>query len=232
MKSSVIARSNPQAFAGVNYTLTFNNNSMQTGGSFLVFQQMPDQSPDMFSLAWFAKKVNKDTSATFLWQIDYDFVWSETGVLQPGVLFNASQTAPADLTSTNRITLDYNGAFFFANQTTGPLPGSLSILETGNIPSTKPAAVGIGMSGNGTFVVQTGPNMNATFTPHPEYWIAYGTYQQGQVLAIQDVTNVAQVQFPEGVYSMVATLDTENQWTVQPLSAANAALRKRKAAAK
>jgi hypothetical protein len=168
------------------------------------------------SLAWFTQMCNPGTSCSFYWTIDYSFVWSETGTLVPGVTFDAGQTVPASsLTSGNQITLDYNGAFYFNPSTpsTGTPSGSLYINQTGNIPSNA-ASVGVGMSGAGTFAVQAQPNIDLTFTPDPEYWMAFGQYTQGLVLNTQQMSNIAAVVFPPNVYTMYVTLDAANNWTV------------------
>lgn len=206
------------------YSLIFQNNS-SNAGDVCVYQQAPDLGvPNVMSLAWFAKYTFPTTQVQFSWQINYNFVWSQTGVLVPGVMFIASQSPSANLSSSNQITLDYQqSAYEFTNQTVGAEPGSLYITETQNIPLSQ-AAVGIGMSGVGTFVVQAQPNLNLVFTPHPTYWITFGTYQPGQVLDIEEINNPAQITFPPNVYSMTAILQPDNTWTVQPTQAINAAL--------
>jgi hypothetical protein len=165
------------------------------------------------SLAWFTKRCDTSSSCTFNWSIDYSFVWAETGALSPGVTFTASQNVPADLASNNLITLDYDGAFHFGTQGSGTPQGSLYIEQTNNIPPNK-AAVGIGMSKAGTFVVQAQSNIDVTFTPHPSYYVAFGTFEQGEVLDEQQMTLGAKVEFAPNVYVMYATLDAGNRWTI------------------
>lgn len=62
------------------------------------------------------------------------------------------------------------------------------------------------MSGFGTSAVQAQPNMNLIFTPHPQYWIAFGSYSPGEVLDISHMNYPAQVVFPPSTYSMRAPL--------------------------
>lgn len=210
--------------AGQQYTLRAINNSSNTG-DMCVFQDDPDLGvSNALSLAWFSKRATPKTTVNFKWTIDYNFVWSETGLLVPGVVFDASQTFGANLQTTNKITLTHaGGAYDFINQTKGPQPGILYITEDSTIP-LKQASVGIGMSGNGTFVVQAQPNFNLTFTPHPKYFIAFGNFQPGQVLDIGEINNPAEVQFLPGVFSMTAVLNQDNSWTITPTGKANAAL--------
>ena len=178
---------------------------------------------DVFSLAWFAKKANPSTSVTFKWSLDYSFVWDETGVLTPGVTFDASQVVSADPANTNQnaVTFDCpDGAYQF-EPAQGPAPGSLYINESGNIPANQ-ASVGVGMAGYGIFADQAQPNLNLAFTPDPNYWIIAGTFVQGQVMAEETFTQAAPVVFPDNVYSMTATLQANNTWSVVPTPSAQA----------
>ncbi len=198
---------------GVQYTVIFRNNSTQAGDVCL-FQQQPG-APNAFSLAWFAHYAYPTTDTIFNWSIDYSFIWSETGTLMPGVIFSPSQSWNADLTNRNAVTLAYNNFFTFEDQHTGPQPGSLYINSQGSVPMNT-ASVGIGMSGAGTFVEQARPNLTTVFTPHPEYWITFGLYEQGEVLDPESMNNRAIIAFPPGVYSMTAVLNQDNSWTIEP----------------
>ena len=203
------------------YSITFQNNS-SNAGSACVFQSNPDiYVPGVMSLAWFAKYAYPTTRILFKWTTEYDFVWSETGELAPGVLFASSQIWPADLTEKNKVTLTHQGgAYTFTNQTKGPQQGCLYITEDSTIP-LKMASVGIGMSGSGTLAVQAQPNMNLTFMPYPEYWITFGNFIEGEVLDITQITNKAKITFPPNIYSMAAILNQDNTWTVKPTSQVN-----------
>lgn len=200
------------------YSLLFVNNSSNSGDA-CVYQTDPDIGiPDVMSLAWFSKYAFPTTKLMFQWTIDYDFVWAETGELVPGVIFMASQAWPTDLSNQNNVTLTYqNLAYNFKNQTQGSEPGTLYIEQDNTIP-LKQAAVGIGMSGFGTFAVQAQPNLHLTFTPHPKYWITFGNFTQGEVLDIGEITNPGEVAFPPGVTSMTAILKPDNTWSVNPTS--------------
>lgn len=205
---------------GVQYSVIFVNNSNNTASACMYQQDPTIGVPDVMSLAWFAQQAAPTTNVTFTWTIDYSFVWSQTGQLRPGVMFRASQTWPADLTSTNRVTFTNNaGAYTFTNQGPGTA-GSLTVAEDRTVATN--AAVGVGMSGAGTFVAQSQPNWNLTFTPHPEYWITFGTFSPGEVMDVTSVSNSAHIQFPPNIYSMTATIDAGNNWTVQPTLAMNA----------
>ncbi len=206
----------------VNYTLIFKNNSTLPGNA-CVYQKDPGFGPNIMSLAWFSKYAFQTTQLTFQWKVDYSFVWSQTGQLIPGVIFAASQYWPADLSTSNKVTFtNQAGAYTFKDQVPGPTQGSLYIYEDGKLPSNQ-ASVGIGMSGYGTFVQQAQPNLELAFTPHPEYWITFGNYTQGQVLNVQSITQAARVEFPVNVFSMTAILNPDNTWTINSTAAVNAA---------
>ena len=202
--------------SGQVYTLEFQNNSTNAG-DVCVYQTPPDvNTPGVMSLAWFSQFNYPTTEVVFKWTIDYSFVWSQTGVLKPGVIFDASQTWEADLHTSNQVTFHYDQAYTFQGQKAGPQAGNLYITEDPTIP-LKTASVGIGMSGAGVFAVQAQPNINLVFTPHPLYWITFGKFVPGQVLDIQSLTGVAQVQFPPNIYKMAAILNEDNTWTIEPL---------------
>jgi hypothetical protein len=215
---------------GTQYTLIFQNNSINTGSA-CVYQKPPDLAEqDVMSLAWFAQVAAPTTRIAFDWEVDYAFVWSETGPLIPGVMFMASQTWPADPDGNNNqvtFTDEPGGAFTFAHQDAGPTKGSLVIQQDATIPENT-AAVGIAMSGAGTFVVPAEPNIQAMFTPTPNYFITFGDYVQGQVIAIEQITQVQAIVYPPNVTSMTAILNEDNTWTVKRTSAVNTDLAKRR----
>lgn len=203
---------------GVDYTLVFQNNSANAWNA-CIYQTDPDLANfEVQSLAWLTKAAAPTTQVKFEWTIEYSFVWDETGILKPGVIFDASQLWPADLSTTNAVTLTHavnpqSEYYTFTDQTAGPNQGSLYITTDNTVPLNM-ASVGIGMSNAGTFAVQAQPNLNLIFTPHPTYWITFGSFVQGEVLDETEITNVAQIAFPPSVYTMYATLNLDNTWTV------------------
>ncbi|TQI82338.1 hypothetical protein FHU10_2693 [Serratia fonticola] len=196
------------------YSVTFKNNSSNFGSA-CIYQTLPDvDDPRIMSLAWFSKAAHPDTKVVFDWNIDYSFVWDETGQLIPGVKFDASQTLAADLKTKNQVTLKYeNGAFLFDELGQGSRNGTLYIAHDNSLPLNV-ASVGVGMSGAGIFVVQAQPNLNVNFTPHPKYWITFGNYIPGQVLDISDITDAQELAFPPNVYNLNAELKMDNSWAV------------------
>jgi hypothetical protein len=202
---------------GVDYTLVFRNNSTNAWNA-CVYQTQPDiANYEVMSLAWFSKPAAPTTQVKFEWSIDYSYVWDETGPLVPGVVFDASQTWAADLSTKNQITLTHPNTpysyYTFTNQGPGANQGSLYITTDGTVPLNM-AAVGIAMSGAGTFVCSAQPNLNLIFTPLPKYWITFGSFEQGEVLDLTELTNSAEVAYPAGVYTMFATLNQDNTWSI------------------
>jgi hypothetical protein len=214
------------------YTLTFINKS-NNNWDFCCYQQDPDiNAPDVMSLAWFAFPVAPTTSVSFSWEINYQFVWMQVGKLAAGVKFAASQKWDADLTNINSVdfTRKGNKAFTFQNQMSGSVPGTLFINQDETVPSDT-AAVGINMgikdspggAGSGTFVVAAQPDITASFTPHPTYWVTFGQYTPGQVLDMKLITKKHQIIFPPNVFEMVAVLGPDNKWKVTTMQALNQA---------
>jgi rhizosphere induced protein len=200
------------------YSLKVTNNSLNAG-VMCVFQTQPSLGPNVKSLAWFTKYTYPTTVETFEWQIDYSFIWDETGPLVPGIVFEASQTWKADLSAHNMVTFTYDnkydGALTFTDLTWDSAnPTSFHIHESATIPANV-ASVGLAMSGSGTFAVQAQPNMEAFFSPHPVYWICFGNFVHGQVMDIETVTAIAEVPFGSG-RSMNAVLNELNTWTISP----------------
>jgi rhizosphere induced protein len=134
---------------------------------------------------------------------------------------DAGQVVDADLTNHNQITLNYNGGFQFINPTTDHQPGNLHIVEDGTIVLNK-ASVGIGLAGAATCLFPAQPNINAIFTPHPCYWIAFGNYQAGQVLDVSGICDRTEIFFPANVTSMTAILNVDGSWTIEQTTAVNA----------
>lgn len=191
-------------------------NASQNDWDFCLYQQDPSLStnPNIMALAWFAQQVDRGTDTTYQWGVDYSFVWSQTGLLANGaVLFSATETVPADLSMANQIPFTYNGAFTFGAPSQDPQRGgSLVIEEDGTIPMGE-AYVGIGMAGNGTFAVPAKPNLTLTFTPKPEYWCTFGTYEVGQVMDIGEIAEPQQIVF-DGYTTATVTLTPANTWEV------------------
>ncbi|WP_448697870.1 hypothetical protein ACFGVR_13765 [Mucilaginibacter sp. AW1-3] len=196
------------------YTINFVNNSTSPG-NFCVFQKKPDSpNPDVFSLAWLARHADPNSKVPISWNTDYYFFWAKTGALKPGLIFNAGEALKTSMTESNAVTVTKDdGNYKFREQKNWHQQGMLSITSD-NTTAINQASVGIGMSGSGTFAVQAQPNMTFLFSPKSEYWITFGNINQGQVLNQSEIDNEVQIVFPHGIFSMNATLNKDNTWTI------------------
>ncbi len=194
------------------YTLSVMNDSTQAG-SFCIYQELPDTNiGNITTLAWLAKAAHPTTRLDFEWGLDYDFVWAKTTQLRPGTVVKTSQAWDANLSTTNQVDFDYtNGAYTFANQSQGGYEGNLYINQTQRV-RTAEASVGIGMSGKGSFLVESQPNMKIVLTPKPTYWLVFGQFKEGEVLDISKVTKTAcKLEF-KGTNNMNVVLKSDNTW--------------------
>jgi hypothetical protein len=194
------------------YSLTCINNSRLTG-SFAIFQRPPPivAPGDVYPLAWLAQTSHPQTHVTFDWTVDYSFMWSETGVLQPGITFFSSQTFAADPMGENLtdLTVDSFKASYFTPPTPGGELGALTIRQLPNvIPGL--TACGIGMSGAAAYAVQAAPNITTVFKPRPNYWVAFGHFKAGQVLDLEEIAGEVEVSYRESVTSHTVTLQPDN----------------------
>jgi len=198
------------------YTLNVRNNSTQSG-SFCIFQEQPDVNmPGLITLAWLAKMSHPTTELEFKWIEDYCFVWSKTTKLEPGSIINTGQHWAANLKTKNKITFDYqDGAYTFEDEKQGDYEGNLYIDQTENVqPET--ASVGIGMSGEGTFLFASEPNMKIIMSPRskPIYWLIFGDFAEGEVLDITQVSEQALKLQYDGTETMNVEFTGDNTWKI------------------
>jgi len=205
------------------YSITITNQSAHSD-YLMVFQQDPGSlAPDAMALAWFSKFSNPGSTDLFSWQITWGFSWADTGTLAAGATFAVSQQTSAS--NGNQITLSNNGAYEFVDQTDGPDANLFYIVEDGSIPVDASGSVGITMYGNTVYAVQATPNTNLTFTPHPQYFLAYGNYTPGLVLDLSAVNKPLPLTYEAGIYSLAVTLNPDDSWsTVTTLAEKNASL--------
>ena len=197
------------------YTVQVVNNS-ETAWKFYVYQSPPTDISDL-TLAWFTSpfKIPSGSTTRFQWQITYQFVWSAAGVVKPGITFRASGQKDCDPQGANTSTFTFqDDTPDLSDPVSGGNKGSLYIYDDGKVPS-QTFAVGVGMSGNGTFVANAGPNLTHDFTPTPAYYIAAADEMEvGQVMDIKTITQSAEIKFPSNAYDMTATLQDDNTWSI------------------
>lgn len=122
----------------------------------------------------------------------------------------------ANLVNRNAIQLQYiDNGFTFGPVGSGP-KGSLYINQDRTVPgtgNTNQGSVGIGMSGAGTFVVPSEPGYRLQFAPEPQYWIALGTYNPGDVVDQSGMTDPARLEFSSGNFKANCRYST-NGWDI------------------
>ncbi|QUQ64209.1 hypothetical protein [Kutzneria sp. CA-103260] len=200
----------------VDYSVKIFNDSLLEGYQAIIFQEDPTLGDDAVTLAWMTKTCHAGTSVTFLWGLDYNFIWGQQGTLAPGTKFSAGQIIPADLTQNNGVTLSYVDDGYVFSKTTPYKGSSLHVFEDQTVPKAgtpNSGSVGVGMSGFGTFVVPTGSNMNVDFSPSPLYWIAFGKYTTSTVMNIAQLTVPVRIQFKDGETAALAIYDGRN-WDI------------------
>lgn len=201
------------------FELWFENHS-SSGGQAVVYQALANvkfNGSGLEQLAWLVTGANPDVWVRFVWQVDYGFVWTDTGEAESG------QHVAADPETSNQISLSYNQfGFQFGPAHAGSPAGTLLIAEDASIPTLNQAVAGIGMDGAGTFAVAARPNQQLAFTPADPadlgYLITFGTYalDVGDVLEPATLNPPGTIAFPAGVTAMTAVLDSSNSWTVTP----------------
>ena len=198
------------------YKLTINNEGNRDW-KFYVYQKAPNRrQPDEFSLAWLVSPylLRKHAQVEFEWSLEYAFIWNKSGKLKPGVTVVTSGKQECSPSGYNATIFKAEPAPGLSKPTKEAKSGMLLIKDDGDVaPDT--FAVGIGMSGTGTFLQQAGPSLIHQFIPTPSYWVAAGIdVKVGSVLDIQSITPTSEVRFPPNVYSMTATLTQDNTWSI------------------
>jgi hypothetical protein len=201
------------------FSITFKNNTQRVS-TFVIYQPDPSGVPGGQPLAWLTVALWPGNQHTLTWSTDYSLTWGTTGVLSPGLIYQAGEQAGEQwaLTTdspTNSVQLDYHGSFGLDFGPPEP-PGSFWVTESFNIPKDV-ASVGLGMNGEPVVAIQANPGQVAQITPHPAYWVTAGQIPRSQVLDVDHLTNSAPVSFPSGVTAMQATLSTGDVWSVIPV---------------
>jgi hypothetical protein len=201
------------------YSLLVKNDSPNPG-SICVYTTSPDTQKiqqDLRSLAWFTKPANPNSQVKFTWDLNFSFAWAESGLLVPGVFFEAGEIIDADPSNDkkNKAYFDIqNNAYLFGDpaKATVPSPGALGITTSGIIPNGI-ASVGVGVNGKAALAVNATPNYQFTFIPKIQYWLAFGSFHEGVVLDLNSmVRNICEIKFPAAVYGLQVTLQEDNTW--------------------
>ncbi len=220
---------------GTPYTMTFINDS-NNSWNFCCYQNDPGVvSSTVFSAAWFvAQVVHPTTNITFHWTIDYGLSWSQSGVVGPGIIYNASQNWGVDAAD-NTVTLTkLGGSYTFQDLRQQAPNADFNIVQDGTIVVSNGVGIGISMlvtgsssgaSGLNTIYAQSAqPNVTTQYAVTPKYWVVFGqTIQPSQILDVTNITNTVEVPYAPGVYSNIVTLSAQNKWSVGTTADINAA---------
>jgi hypothetical protein len=218
------------------YSLTITNKSSQPGLQFAVFTQLPSDSGarsrmsgvpgDQFNMAWLVQAIHEGNHYTFSWALEYQIMWAATGY-KPGVVWSGGGDIDVDPDDKDQCTVifDYAGGDWQLSydQVSVPTPGKLTVNDTTSIPpyDEQPSTIALAIAGGGTDTgLQplpaigdfAGPNMHQIFTLHPTYFVAAGNFKQGQMVDLNNVTNVYPVSYTGGQTDASVYLDDSNKW--------------------
>ena len=59
------------------------------------------------------------------------------------------------------------------------------------------------------------PNLKYTFMPHPRYWIAFGKFEEGEVIDVNRMTQKFEIEYPVNVFSRTVELSGNNSWILK-----------------
>lgn len=197
-----------------NYQLTVKNDSYNSG-DICVYQTVPYQDRNLFSLVWFNKSCHPGTTVRFRWTDDYSFCWADTGELRPGVVFEAcemKETAPADPQKNSIGFSKRDGAYLFT-PTNQRSPNDCLGISVDESVSIYEAAVGVGVGGHAAFAIDALPNYRISFSARPQYWVAFGNFREGEVLDLNSIRGAYNVRFNANEQNKTITLNEDNTWS-------------------
>ena len=165
-------------------------------------------------LAWLLTGANQSTVIKFSWTTDYNFAWFDNAPPK------SSQIIAASLDKANVVQFRKNQYGYYFQPPAKGAAANLAIQSDSTIPAVNNAVAGFGMARAGTFAAPAGPNLSYVFTPVADYDLAYGitfgsySFGVGDPINIASLNNPGKVQFPYGVDTMTATLNSANTWKI------------------
>ena len=199
------------------YTVQVVNNS-KTAWKFFVYRS-PIEDLTPLTLAWLAtpSQIPNGGTTEFYWQTKYEFVWS-AGDVQPEKIVKVLGQIDCDPNSANstKFTAGPDPGFSDPVYRDTKIKGALYI---DCCPMIIPGmfGVGYGMSGSASAVANVGPNWILRFDSIAPYNIAaIDEVEQGEVMDVKTITLSAEIQFPDDVYNMTATLKADDTWSITP----------------
>lgn len=208
---------------GNKYTLNVKNDSGEAW-DFCVYQTNPEQdnnvselhvsvAKNIYSLAWFSKAANPQTHLQFDWYTNFFLTWSDTGVLKPGIKFEASEMKPVtlgDTTENSTLLTIKNDAYTFAD--TYQAPVDRFTIEVDSVVPNNRVAIGVGMNGKAALATNALTGISFDFIPHISYWIVAGSFKEGEVIDLNAHSNAYKIVYADNVFEKDIRLTSVHEW--------------------
>lgn len=139
-------------------------------------------------VAWISPLLSPATYACYEWDLDYQYIWANTGALVSGKMVYAAQRVDASA-SPVCLTRDGDAGYSLVpyKPPVDPPPGKLLIETAGDIPLGQLAvginlriASGPGQPGSGVSVLQAQPNLVYTWDTGMAYFANFGAIPQSE----------------------------------------------------
>lgn len=182
------------------YTLNVVNKS-ESNASFVIFQKNPNiENANPLTLAWQTQTFHDNNSIDFQWETSYDLVWGESKELKHGVNFQ-------ETSSQKRFAISHDGEIQLKKL-------HQEAVANNSIPEGA-QSIGVAMGGAPVFAMAADSNMDATIDTKPEYWIAHGKFNAGDVIDTDAIENSVRIHFDEGTNSKRVTLKEDETWSIE-----------------
>jgi hypothetical protein len=203
------------------YRLQVANNS-SAFEQFAIYQNDPDLGvSNAMSLAWFVQGAHPGQTLYFEWTIDYSVMWSRSGITGNAVKFVVGQEVPVDPSDTkgNGVDLDFADDVPLLRPARFALgtsrSGCIYVNEKSSLPDTSAGMVGLAIGGRPAYAAAAAPNRLEVFSPHLNYWITAGTFEQGVALDAEEISSRSQqLVYDEGVFDLAVGFDRSRVWSV------------------
>jgi hypothetical protein len=204
------------------WSVEFRNES-SNAGDVCIFQLLTHAPAGTSPLVWLAKSAAPTTRVLFTWTEELQFYWRERDPLVNGpAAITASQLWPAERGLGNEVTLSRNrrGIYSFHDVREGPNPDRLYVVQDRTLLPHNHVEIGFALSGFPAHTVRAQPNLTAIFRPEVTYWIAFGTFEQGESMGLIEIAGGVPLPFGASASgrSLKATLHRDNSWTVKAVT--------------
>lgn len=189
-------------------------NESASAGTVCIFQTLRKPLPDPLTFAWMTKAMAPASRALFDWEERFELHWRER---EPAI--TSWQSLAVDPDGANDVTLTYDarrGLYAFRDVVTGPKPGKLYLRQGADIPMRR-AQVGLGMHGRPLQFVDAQPNLTLILRTPAMYWIAFGSFTEGEAMDFGAVYGtIAELPFSGGIRALEAVFRSDHHWQIRP----------------